>query len=101
MAYIKFPQYSIVIVAILFILNLNVVYVLSSPVPNFVFQPEKINFDKSNDKPTTKILQNDETPDVRRCLDDDNSMPHIDFLTGQVTLKISVRIIDLSPPDQI
>ena len=47
---------------------------LASPTPQFFFPTNDVNF------------QNDEYQDVKKCLDDDYSMPFFNPSTGQVVI---------------
>ena len=60
----------------LFICNLYISTIFASPVPQFFFPTNDVDF------------PNDELQDVRRCLDEDYSMPAFNRRTGKVTINV-------------
>lgn len=68
--FIQSQLFSKMAIAILFIYNLYIATVSSNPLPQFFF-PKEVSF------------PDDETNDVRKCLNEDYSMPFFDFLTQQ------------------
>ena len=71
--FIQSELFSKMAIAILFIYNLYIATVSSNPLPQFFF-PKEVSF------------PDDETNDVRKCLNEDYSMPFFDFLTQQVMI---------------
>ena len=71
--FIQSQLFSKMAIAILFIYNLYIATVSSNPLPQFFF-PKEVSF------------PDDETNDVRKCLNEDYSMPFFDFLTQQVMI---------------
>ena len=76
MASFRYHSMFIQTIYVLIIETLFISVLLASPTPQFFFPTNDVNF------------QNDEYQDVKKCLDDDYSMPYFNPSTQEVVIQL-------------